>query len=136
MVAVSAVAGAGSGPRASPGAGAREYVETDAPPSTGRTIHVPAGGDLQQALDAARPGDVVALQAGATYVGHFVLPRKDGDGWIVSRTDAADSRLLDSVALRVGPRVAHACFVLLQAARLLSKLRRAPHGRPRGLSRR
>jgi hypothetical protein len=30
----------------------REWVETAMPPSAGRTIHVPAGGDLQDALRA------------------------------------------------------------------------------------
>ena len=42
------------------------------------TIHVPAGGDLQRALNAARPGDEVVLEAGATYVGNFVLPVRAG----------------------------------------------------------
>ena len=40
------------------------------------TIDVPAGGDLQGALNAAQPGDVIALAPGATYVGNFVLPKK------------------------------------------------------------
>ena len=40
------------------------------------TISVPAGGDLQAALDAAKPGDVITLEPGATYVGNFVLTNK------------------------------------------------------------
>ncbi len=32
------------------------------------------GDDLQAALNAARPGDVLLLQAGATFTGNFVLP--------------------------------------------------------------
>ncbi|HYG82728.1 MAG TPA: hypothetical protein VD861_20195 [Pyrinomonadaceae bacterium] len=43
------------------------------------TITVPAGGDLQAAIDAARPGDTIVLEAGATYVGPFTLPDK-GEG--------------------------------------------------------
>lgn len=35
---------------------------------------IPAGGDLQAALDQAKPGQTVALTPGATYVGNFVLP--------------------------------------------------------------
>ncbi|HET7617693.1 MAG TPA: hypothetical protein VF159_08235 [Gemmatimonadaceae bacterium] len=51
-----------------------------------RTIDVPANGDLQAALDAARPGDVVALAPGAIYTGNFVLPASAGDGPITLRT--------------------------------------------------
>ena len=42
------------------------------------TIAVPAGGDLQAALNAAQPGDVITLAPGATYTGNFVLPNKGG----------------------------------------------------------
>jgi len=38
------------------------------------TTIVAAGADLQAALNAARPGDVLVLQAGARYVGPFKLP--------------------------------------------------------------
>jgi hypothetical protein len=41
-------------------------------------IVVPAGGNVQAALDAAQPGDIIQLQAGATFVGNFVLPQKSG----------------------------------------------------------
>jgi hypothetical protein len=54
------------------------------------TIAVPAGGDLQQAIDKARGGDTVTLTAGATYVGNFVLPAKDGNLYITIKT-AGDS---------------------------------------------
>src|SRR5215467_12216423 len=65
----------------------REYVDTTPPQSTGRTIHVPQGGDLQAALNAAHPGDVLTLEAGITYTGPFLLPNKEGNGWIVIRTN-------------------------------------------------
>jgi len=71
----------------------RVTMDTAAPANHGRTFEVPAGGDLQNALDAAQPGDVIVLEAGATFVGSFVLPVKRGDGWIVVRTSAPDDRL-------------------------------------------
>lgn len=42
------------------------------------TITVPANGDLQRALNAARPGDTILLEPGATYIGNFVLPPRAG----------------------------------------------------------
>jgi hypothetical protein len=71
----------------------RERVDTDLVATPGRVIPVPAGGNLQAALDEAIPGDVIALAAGSTFTGAFVLPAKRGDGWIVLRTDAPDGDL-------------------------------------------
>ncbi|HVH31360.1 MAG TPA: hypothetical protein VNA31_06815 [bacterium] len=53
-------------------------------------ITVPAGGNFQDALNTARPGDVLELPAGATFVGNFVLPNKPGTDWITIRTTAYD----------------------------------------------
>ncbi len=50
------------------------------------TIAVPAGGDLQQAINRARGGDTVTLAAGAVYLGNFVLPAKAGNLFITIRT--------------------------------------------------
>jgi len=50
------------------------------------TVTVPAGGNLQEAIDRARPGDVLVLEPGATYVGNFILPAKQGDQYITIRT--------------------------------------------------
>ena len=61
----------------------RQQVDVAPVAVTGRTISVAANGDLQAAIDAAKPGDAIALEPGATYRGPFRLPRKDGDGWIV-----------------------------------------------------
>lgn len=36
------------------------------------------GGDLQAPLNAAQPGDTILLEAGAEFVGNFVLPVKSG----------------------------------------------------------
>src|SRR5690606_38272540 len=54
----------------------------------GNTIRVRAGDNLQAALDAAKPGDIIELQAGATFKGNFVLRAKGGSQWIVIRTSA------------------------------------------------
>ena len=69
-------------------------------PSGGRTVRVGANANLQAALDAARPGDVLLLPRGATYVGNFVLRNKGqaprgapAGGWIVVRTDVSDAAL-------------------------------------------
>ena len=55
------------------------------------TRHGPRGGNLQQALDAANPGDTILLEAGATYTGNFVLRAKKGDGTITISSRALDA---------------------------------------------
>jgi hypothetical protein len=67
-------------------------VDTPAP---GSIIAVNAGGDLQSALDNARCGDVIELQAGATFTGPFLVPAKNCDSkhWIIIRTSSPDSAL-------------------------------------------
>lgn len=55
----------------------------------GTIINVPAGGNLQSAIDAAVPGDTIQLQPGAIYTGSFVLTAKSGAGWITIRTAPA-----------------------------------------------
>jgi hypothetical protein len=71
----------------------RLSVDTNPVPPSGRTLAVPAAGNFQAALDAAKPGDVITLEAGATFSGPFILPNKSGPGWIVVRTSAPDSSL-------------------------------------------
>jgi hypothetical protein len=44
-----------------------------------QTHEVPAGGDLQAAIDRAEPGSTILLAPGATYTGHFRLRVKRGD---------------------------------------------------------
>ncbi len=60
-----------------------------------RPSRVKAGGNVQSALNAAKPGDTILLQAGATFVGNFVLPEKApaGDAVITIRSSAPDSQL-------------------------------------------
>ncbi|TLZ69429.1 MAG: hypothetical protein E6K14_09425, partial [Methanobacteriota archaeon] len=62
--------------------------EPAVPPTT--ALDVPPGGDLQQALDQAQPGDTIQLAAGATYTGPFTLPTKSGGAFIVIRTSTPD----------------------------------------------
>jgi hypothetical protein len=69
-------------------------------PTGGRMVRVGATANLQAALDAARPGDVLLLPPGATYVGNFVLRNSaatpsgaPAGGWIVVRTDVPDAAL-------------------------------------------
>ena len=101
LVAIAAVliATAADAPRAQsrgvPPAQSKGAAETNAPEAprasveipqlktTGRTIRVPAGGDLQKALDEAKGGDRIELEPRATYTGPFHLKAKDGDDWIV-----------------------------------------------------
>ncbi|HVG31795.1 MAG TPA: hypothetical protein VM911_01885, partial [Pyrinomonadaceae bacterium] len=40
------------------------------------TLTVPAGGDLQSAINAAQPGDTILLEAGASFIGPFTLTAK------------------------------------------------------------
>src|SRR4029077_15672548 len=64
-------------------------------PAPGSVITVNAGGDLQSALNSAHCGDVIHLQAGATFTGRFVVPAKncDNNQWIIIRTSSPDSAL-------------------------------------------
>ncbi|HEX8148910.1 MAG TPA: DUF4214 domain-containing protein [Pyrinomonadaceae bacterium] len=50
------------------------------------TLFVPAGGDLQGALNRAAAGDEVVLEAGASFVGNFVLPSKAGSSFVTVRS--------------------------------------------------
>jgi PKD repeat protein len=66
------------------------------------TRYVAAGGNLQEALNAAQPGDTVLLAEGAEFVGNFVLPAKTGEGWITVRSSAPDA-LLPAPGARIRP---------------------------------
>lgn len=61
------------------------------PRSSGQTvIHVPAGGNLQQAIDQAQPGDTITLEAGSSYSGQFRLRQKTGNSFITITTAGSD----------------------------------------------
>ena len=74
----------------------RTFVKVETVASPARTIHVPAGQNLQAAIDGARAGDVITLDPGAVYRGPFQLRRTDGNGWIVITSKAADNDLPDA----------------------------------------
>jgi hypothetical protein len=69
-------------------------------------MFVRAGGDLQAALDGAKGGDVILLEAGTTFVGSYVLPpRAEEGGTITIQTSGSDPRLPPPMT-RVSPEVA------------------------------
>ena len=72
-------------------------------PARAATIVVPAGGNLQAALNAAQPGDVITLAPGATYVGNFVLPNKGAVSDYITVRSAAPDALLPPPGVRVTP---------------------------------
>ncbi len=56
-------------------------------PAGAKTIKVPAGGNLQRAINAAQGGDTIELEAGASFMGAFELPNKaSGENWITIRS--------------------------------------------------
>lgn len=75
----------------------RTYIQTamSNTPALGSMIAVNSGGDLQAALNDAKCGDTIQLQAGATFTGVFTFPSKscDDNHWIIVRTSADDSKL-------------------------------------------
>jgi hypothetical protein len=71
-------------------------------PIAAEPIYVPAGGNLQAALDAAQPGDVILLEPGAIFVGNFVLPVKGGAAFITVRT-AGGEGVLPGPGVRIDP---------------------------------
>jgi hypothetical protein len=85
----------------------RFFVDTtyDASYNRAADIFVAAGGNLQAALDAAQPGQIVELQAGATWTGSFTLRNKVGNGWIYIRSSRYQE--LPPLGERVGPQHAH-----------------------------
>ena len=79
-------------------------VEVSAVAEGPAAIRVPAGGDLQAALDRANAGDVIELASGATFTGNFVLPAKAGSRYTILRT--APTPGLPGADTRVSPTVA------------------------------
>ncbi len=84
-------------------------IETCFPDTTGYAMITvgPIGrdySDLQAALNAANPGTLLVLDAGATFQGSFTLPNKTGDGWIVLTSSGID--LLPDQGSRIAPTAA------------------------------
>ena len=55
----------------------------------GNTINVGKNADFQAALNLAKPGDTIVLEAGAEYVGAFRLPAKNGGQFITITSSKA-----------------------------------------------
>lgn len=87
------------------------------------TVPVAAGGDLQAALVNARPGDVIELEAGATFTGNFTLPAKAGSSTspIVIRSAIPG----EAPQGRIGPSQA-AAFARIQSPNGWPALQTAP----------
>jgi hypothetical protein len=64
-------------------------------PAPGSIVAVNAGDDLNAALNNAQCGDVIELQAGASFTGPFTLPAKhcDINHWIIIRTSSPNATL-------------------------------------------
>src|SRR3984885_8563299 len=75
----------------------REHVKSSLKdtPANGKTWTVSSGQSLERALATAACGDIIQLQAGATFTGNIVLPNKSCNDahWIIIRTSAPDSSL-------------------------------------------
>src|SRR6185503_15653754 len=76
------------------------------------TIIVPAGGNVQSAIDSAQYGDTIILQAGAVYTASVTLPLKSGTGEIVIQSSRL-SELPEGV--RVNPSQS-ALFAKIQSS--------------------
>ena len=80
-------------------------------PTSTRTLTVNAGGNLQAALDSAKRGDEIVLQAGATFTGNFELKTKPGtiaNGWVTVRSSALSQ--LPPLGQRIDPAL-HAALM-------------------------
>jgi hypothetical protein len=91
------------------------FIDTTYVPPSGRTINVPAGGDFQAALNDAKAGDAITLEAGATFTGNFTLHNKTGSDWITIRTSAPDS-ILPPAGTRITPALSNVMPKLVTAS--------------------
>src|SRR5438093_291104 len=80
----------------------RLSVERPPEAPTGPVRVLGAGEDLQAALEAAMPGDVIAIDPGTVVSGPIRLPRKSGNDWITIRTRVADG-VFPAAGTRVAP---------------------------------
>ena len=73
-------------------------------PASAVNVFVPAGGDLQGALNQAQGGDVITIAAGATFTGSFTLPPNNSGKWITIQSSAMSN--LPGTGQRVSPSLA------------------------------
>ena len=92
---------------------------------SGSTIFVKAGGNLQAAIDRARSGDTIVLQAGAAYVGSFTLPNKPGSEFITIQSSEIAKLPKDGV--RISPQDAVLMPKILSRGNSESAIKTAPN---------
>jgi hypothetical protein len=94
---------------------------------TGRVIRVGSGGGVQEALNAAQPGDAVVLTAGASYSGNFILPNNGAgsSGSCSNWTTLTTETSLPGEGVRVTPQSA-ASFAKLVTPNVDAALKTAP----------
>jgi hypothetical protein len=86
-----------------------------------KTITVGVSGrdftDLQKAINAAEPGTIIKLDAGATFTGGFVLPKKtNGSGWIILMSSRMDLLPPDEVRINPTGSTANSSFPMQASA--------------------
>ncbi len=94
----------------------RMFLNTAYSAPAGATIVVAANGNLQAALNRARPGDQVLLAPGATYSGNFVLPRTSRNGAAIHVRTNVPYESLPTEGVRMTPTAAAA----LRLARIVT----------------
>lgn len=72
---------------------------------SGNTITVRRGGDFQAALNQAKSGDTILVEAGATFIGAFILPKKVGNEFITIQSSRYAE--LPKEGVRVSPKDAN-----------------------------
>ena len=87
------------------------------PQKNGSILRLDRNGDLQNAIDEAKPGDTIVLEAGAVYKGPITLPVKSGSDFITIQSSRAND-------LPEGVRVSPA------QSELFAKVQSATNGEP------
>jgi len=87
----------------------------------GSTIKLDKNGDFQRALNNAKPGDTIVLEAGAVYTGPFTLPVKPASEQFITIQSSLAAKLPEGI--RVKPTDP-------QQAPLFAKLQSAENGSP------
>lgn len=103
----------------------QQYAKESALEVAGNVITVKAGGDFQAALNRAKPGDTIVLQAGAKYVGAFILPNKTDNEFITIQS--SELAKLPPEGERVHPKDAALMPKILSVGKGESAVKTAPN---------